>query len=325
MKIKISEITVPEGRRNLDPVKVTELAESIRIVGLLNPITISTDNALIAGATRFAACEMLGLDEIECNVFEGDELHIELAEIDENLIRNDLDAISIGELAIRRDKILEELGLRANQSNKGKSTGADSAPVKTTANLAKEAGVSKRVLQENKQLARGLVPEAKEAYRKKAIPKSVALKIARLNPVQQQDVVEKVEQGTNANAALPKPLKQPYSRTLVAEPDTEPVDNLVEDAPEGIVSAGHTEYVPDMSPVKNESPAKVPKIPSSLEDRLFSEFASALALPVDSQQRADALMTVVKTIIADCFTDKTRRTFLKRLKTVFTDWGVHVH
>ena len=56
---------------------------------------------------------MLGQVEIECTRFEGNEFLLQLAEIDENLIRNELDPISIGELAIKRDEILELLGQRA--------------------------------------------------------------------------------------------------------------------------------------------------------------------------------------------------------------------
>jgi len=38
MKRKISDITVPEGRRSIDPDKVAGLAASIGRIGLLNPI-----------------------------------------------------------------------------------------------------------------------------------------------------------------------------------------------------------------------------------------------------------------------------------------------
>jgi ParB family chromosome partitioning protein len=192
MKLKLSEITITEGRRNIDYAKVSELAESIKIVGLINPITVGKDNTLIAGAHRLEACRHLGFDKIECVVLDCDELRTELAEIDENLIRNDLDAISIGELAIRRDDILDALELRA-KAGQGRpaKNGAGTAPLKTTESIAKESGISGRTLQENKQLAKNLVPEAKEAVRQKALPKSAALEIARLKPEKQREIVAK--------------------------------------------------------------------------------------------------------------------------------------
>ncbi len=53
-------------------------------------------------------------------------------------------------------------------------------------------GVSKRTLKENKQLARDLVPEAKEVVRTAEVPKKDALKIARMEPERQKAVVEKI-------------------------------------------------------------------------------------------------------------------------------------
>ena len=86
MKLKLSEIIVLEGRRNINRVKVSELAESIKIIGLINPITVGKDKILIAGRHRLEACRLLGFDEIECVVLDYDELRTEVAEIDENLI-----------------------------------------------------------------------------------------------------------------------------------------------------------------------------------------------------------------------------------------------
>jgi len=96
-KVKIKDIIVNEGRRGIDYGKVAELAESIKLIGLLNPITIRKDKVLIAGAHRREACLRLGFTEIECVVLDCDKLCAELAEVDENLIRNDLDCIAQGE------------------------------------------------------------------------------------------------------------------------------------------------------------------------------------------------------------------------------------
>jgi len=142
MRLSICDVVVAPNRRSVDEVKVRELADSIREVGLLNPITVTPDKHLVAGAHRLEACRSLGWTEIECTVLDGSALLLQLAEIDENLIRSELDPISVGELAIKRDEILEALGLRATSGTnlKNSRTGADSAPVKTTADIAKEVG-----------------------------------------------------------------------------------------------------------------------------------------------------------------------------------------
>jgi N6-adenosine-specific RNA methylase IME4/ParB-like chromosome segregation protein Spo0J len=193
MKRKIAEIRIPEGRRTIDPAKVLALAESIELIGLINPIAITGDDVLIAGWHRLEAHKYLGRDEIECVVLNCDELRSRLAEIDENLIRNDLDPIGIGEQAILRDGILDAMRLRAKSGdNRFTDRGADSAPLQTTADIANEIGISKRVLQENKQLARDLMPVAKEAVRMVDATKQDALKLARKSHEEQEVIAERI-------------------------------------------------------------------------------------------------------------------------------------
>ena len=201
MKRKISEIIIPEGRRTVDRDKVAGLAQSIKFIGLLNPIAINKFDTLIAGAHRLAAHVELGLDEIECVVLDGDDWQDELAEIDENLMRNELDPIAIGEQAIRRDEILGKRGLRAkrgdNQHTERGSAGT-ALPPKTTASIAGEIGVSKRVLQENKQLARNLTASAKKAVRMVAAPKQDALRLARKTHGEQEAIARRILDGREA-------------------------------------------------------------------------------------------------------------------------------
>ena len=60
MLVSISEIKISPGRRNVEPDGVKDLAKSISEVGLLNPITITTDKTLIAGCHRLEAAKLLG-------------------------------------------------------------------------------------------------------------------------------------------------------------------------------------------------------------------------------------------------------------------------
>ena len=202
MKRKLSEITIPAGRRSIDYAKVSALAESIKTVGLLNPIAIDKDGTLIAGAHRYEAHKLLGREKIACVVINTAKLRGKLAEIDENLIRNDLDAIGIGEQAILRDEILDSLGLRkkphGNGSNQHQSKGAESATLRTTQDIAHEIGLSKRVLQENKQLARDLTMAAKEAVRKVDATKQEALKLSRKTLEEQEIIAQKILGGEAA-------------------------------------------------------------------------------------------------------------------------------
>ena len=230
-KIPIENIHVPGSRRSVDAGKVTELAASIRRIGLLHPITVTSDHRLVAGAHRLEACRQVGMREIDCCFMDGDSLHIELAEIDENLIRNELDAISIGELAIRRDEIFEILGLRALSGNNrfSKNRGETVSPLKTTESIAKEIGIGERTLQQNKQLARDLIPEAKEVVRKADVPKKDALKLARMEPEEQKALAEKIASGAAKSVV--------DARRLVARDNTHEPQPLVTGAKYRVVYA----------------------------------------------------------------------------------------
>ena len=197
MRLNIGDIVVAPNRRSVDDLKVRDLADSIREVGLLNPITVTKQNRLIAGFHRLQACRLLGHREIECTLLSGDDLLLQLAEIDENLIRAELDPISVGELAIKRDDILESLGQRAavGQGRPAKN-GETVSPLKTTESIAKEIGVSGRTLQHNKQLARNLVAEAKDVVRTSEITKRDALKLARMPKERQTVIASRIKDGT---------------------------------------------------------------------------------------------------------------------------------
>ncbi len=183
--VAIDKISIGSNRRPLKDEKVAELMESIKANGLLNPITLDQKLNLIAGLHRLTACKLLGLNQIECKIIPYEDAdHSRLAEIDENLIRSELDALERAELWLERDQILERLGLRAKPGdNQYKHKGSEiiSPPSKTTLELAKEAGYTERTFQQGKQIAKSIVPEVKEVIRGTPIAKSptALLKVAR--------------------------------------------------------------------------------------------------------------------------------------------------
>jgi ParB family chromosome partitioning protein len=183
--VSIDQIKIGLNRRPLRDEKVAELMESIKANGLLNPITVDQNLNLIAGLHRLTACKLLHLEEVECNIVtytHGDQAR--LAEIDENLIRNELEPLDRAQLWLERELILERLGLRAKPGdNQHTNKGGEniSPPPKTTMALAKEVGYSERTFQLGKQIAKDIVPEVKEIIKKTPLAKSTTdlLKIAR--------------------------------------------------------------------------------------------------------------------------------------------------
>jgi N6-adenosine-specific RNA methylase IME4/ParB-like chromosome segregation protein Spo0J len=197
MKISITEIKIKKGRRLVDENKVKELAESIREIGLLNPITVTRENVLIAGAHRIAAYKLLGKKEIPATVTDISGLKAKLAEIDENLIRNELHYTERGDLLLERKNIYEGLhpetkaGIAGGKARQGSA----SATIAFAEDTAKKTGVSKSTIQHEIQVAKNLTPEVKETVRKHDIPKTDALKLARMDKEKQRAVADKISTG----------------------------------------------------------------------------------------------------------------------------------
>ena len=86
----IAVASIKVGKRMRPLGDITALVESIREVGLLNPILITKDRRLISGLHRLAAFKALGRTRIPCILLNVSQQEAQLREIDENLARNDL-------------------------------------------------------------------------------------------------------------------------------------------------------------------------------------------------------------------------------------------
>ena len=85
-----------QPRKIFCPEAMTELAESIRRHGILQPLSVrrvGLNYELIAGERRLRAAQLAGLTEIPCIVMNMDEQESAVAAMIENLQRQDLDFI----------------------------------------------------------------------------------------------------------------------------------------------------------------------------------------------------------------------------------------
>lgn len=111
-----------QPRREFDPAKLTELADSIRMYGILQPLVVtrreimrengafSTEYELIAGERRLRASKLAGLTQVPVIIRTGEEsqlMKLELAII-ENLQREDLNAV---DRALAFKQLSEQFGL----------------------------------------------------------------------------------------------------------------------------------------------------------------------------------------------------------------------
>ena len=194
MQMKISEIKINPRRRDTQQRNVEELARSIAAVGLMNPITVTQDNTLIAGLHRLEAAKLLGWTEIECTVSDADGLQAELAEIDENFVRAGLSHRELGDLLLRRKELYEAIHPETRQGQRnGQTVKNDNLTVlgakPFSEDTADKLGISKRTVERLVQTAANLTPEAKKTIRAAGdkITKGDALKISRLPPDQQAE------------------------------------------------------------------------------------------------------------------------------------------
>ena len=127
-KIKVGVVAIPlkqiitnpfQPRTNFSDENITELAESIKNLGIIQPITVRKVEddkfQLIAGERRLRASKKVGLKTIPSFIKNSnDDEMLEIALV-ENIQRKDLDPIEIG-LSLKR--LIEELSLTQDQLSK---------------------------------------------------------------------------------------------------------------------------------------------------------------------------------------------------------------
>jgi len=226
MKKKISNIKINNRLRNAKQDKVESLAKSIKEIGLLQPISIDNENNLISGLHRLEACKLLNQTEIECNVltFENSTLK-QLAEIDENLIRNDLTVLEKGDWLQKRKEIYERL-YPETKAKIGKEliakrwdTTAESATVSKQSfvnNTSQKLDKSERRIREDIQISKNIIPEVKQKIYGTELEnqKTNLLELARLEPEKQKQIIEKITPEKNVKEVIAEIKTEEKQRML---------------------------------------------------------------------------------------------------------------
>ncbi len=116
-KVKISKIGPREDqpRKQFDEDSLTELAESIKQFGIIQPLVVQEKNGfyeIIAGERRWRAAKMAGLKEVPVIVKEYSDLEIMEISLIENIQRENLNPI---EEALAYKKLLDEFHLKQDE------------------------------------------------------------------------------------------------------------------------------------------------------------------------------------------------------------------
>ena len=105
-----------QPRSSFDPDAMEELAESIRTLGLIQPITVRKKSSdryqIISGERRFRASKLAGLEEIPAYIRDADDQGMLEMAIVENIQRENLDPI---EIALSYQRLIDECSLTQEQ------------------------------------------------------------------------------------------------------------------------------------------------------------------------------------------------------------------
>lgn len=194
-EVPLQEVKVQGERRELR--RVEELAESIREVGLLNPITVTEDLRLVAGYHRLEAYRALGRETIPATIVSLAELDESLAELDENLVRSELTALERMVLVARRKKFYEAKYPETKRPKGGRrkrGNGEKISPLGFTADTARKAGVTRRSVQQEVRIATQLAPEAVRLLWGTSVAESKLelSRLAKLEPSRQREVAKEI-------------------------------------------------------------------------------------------------------------------------------------
>lgn len=236
MQIEIERVNIGDSRRGVDKATVEKLAESMTQVGLLNPITIDHGYNLIAGAHRVEAAKKLGWKLIDCTMIDIEDLQAKLAELDENLVRNQGTVIEQGEWLAEKKKIYEQLHPETKKgisqaAGMNKAIGNVSDNLSPTLNVseinslttdksfvtdtAEKTGLSKRTIEQSIQIAENLAPEVKAFAKEIGITKTNALDLARKPQEDQKRIVDPIR--SFVATVAPEERKETAQRLLGKE------------------------------------------------------------------------------------------------------------
>lgn len=208
LEIPIAKVKVARHRRTPAPDKVKAVADSILEIGLQHPIGVTKDFQLIHGRNRLEAYRLLGRAKIPAVVHDLDELHAELAEIDENIARSPLTAIEQTKALARRKQIYETLhpdtkSRKRTAGTEGGKQAKSPGAVSFAEDTAEKTGTSPRTVERDVALGQAIPDDIAELIKDTPVAenKSELKKLARLEPEEQKVVAQMLAEGEVATVS----------------------------------------------------------------------------------------------------------------------------
>ncbi len=232
--LPLDKILVPERLRAVEEDHAFMIAQSIKSVGLLNPVTVrATPRAarpytLVAGAHRLRGCELAGLREIDAAVVKAGALDGQLVEIEENIFRNELSALDRAIFVQKYRELWEEKHGKVGAGGDRRSEEYQSVKLTEWSDESQEGqyfrrvserlGLSRSAVERAQFIGQKLSPELRSALRGTPVAdnQSQLIKLARMLPERQGLVASAFAR--TPDIALAMELSDPNARAKEKQP-----------------------------------------------------------------------------------------------------------
>ena len=182
MKIYLKDIK-PGKKTERDSKDIDGLAESIKEIGMNQPIIINEEKEIIAGRRRYFACKELGLEKVDVIFSSLNSLDQQLAKIDDNLTACPLGELETDLALMKRKEVYEKKYPQTVQyASKGTT-----APY--TERAAEIMNVSRRTIEKSVRRVVNAAPELNDARREGKINANAALQLVRLSKPDQRKLI----------------------------------------------------------------------------------------------------------------------------------------
>lgn len=201
--IPLERIVVRSDRlRTVDAAAAERLAASILENGLLSPITVRRVGQafeVVAGAHRVAAVRAIGAVDIAALVVDLDDMGAQMAEIDENLIRDDLDDLERAEYLAARKRLYlvrhpetRHGAMGGGRNGVGTKQRTENGVLPFSVDTAERTGLSTTTIERDVRVGEALAEEVRKRLRGTPVARSKqALQaLAALEPEAQITVVD---------------------------------------------------------------------------------------------------------------------------------------
>lgn len=187
MKVKLEEIKI--SRLNDRDLQSTDsLVESIRDIGLIEPIVINEKKEILSGRRRFLACKKLKLKEVECSYYDKSKIDSDLAVIDSNLLFLPLSSVD-HDLALSKRKVLY-----LQKYPETRQYGANlPGQISFTKEVSTVLGINQRTVERAISRAEKATHMVTQARRDKNLSPGIVDNLVRLPPTYQDTLLPEIE------------------------------------------------------------------------------------------------------------------------------------